>query len=41
MTNPIWFLSNRHGIPRIATDGVTESTTQVVFTTTATREFMN
>ena len=41
MTNPIWFLSNRRGIPRIATDGVTESTTQVVFTTTATREFMN
>lgn len=41
MANPIWFLSNRNGIPRIASDSVTESTTQVTFNTTATREFMN
>lgn len=39
MVNPIWFFSNRHGIPRIATDSVTESTTQVIFNTTSTREF--
>lgn len=41
MVNPIWFFSNRNGIPRIATDSVTESTTQVVFNTTSTREFFN
>lgn len=41
MSNPIWFLSNRIGIPRIATDSVTENATDVIFNTTATREFWN
>lgn len=41
MVSPIQILSNRVGIPRIASDSVVESASQVVFSTSTTREFVN
>lgn len=39
--NPFLFMSNRNGIPRIATTGVSVGTTQVTFTVPSNNTFYN
>lgn len=41
MFNPIFFLSNRNGIPRLATSAVSVSTTAVTFTLPSNNAFYN
>lgn len=41
MFNPFFFMSNRNGIPRIATSAVTVGTTQVTFTVPSNNAFYN